>query len=706
MKEKYHSEAKPDSDVVLSVDELNVAYSTADGAVRAVRDVSLDVARGETLGIAGESGSGKSTLALAILQYLGENGSITGGSIEFDGQSLRDLSKKRLQKLRGNEIAHVAQDAKRSLNPSLTVGEQVRETIKKHQDVTREEARKKAIEILGRVNIPDPESNAERHPHELSGGQQQRVLIAMALSCNPELLILDEPTTGLDVTTETKILDLIEELKVEYNTTIILITHNLETIAQICDRVSIMYAGEIMEKGPISAVFNNPTNPYTQGLLAATPEIGSGKMPKKTPGQVPSLTDLPDGCVFADRCAFATDECRGDPVQMHTVSDNNHQTRCRRWKHAVEDPIKPETGEYEQMEAGDVVIRAQNLKKLFDKPTSVEQFLTDGPLGDFVDFQPPVKAVNDVSLTIRESETVGIVGESGSGKSTLGRTLLQLLDADDGSVEYDGADLTSFDSDALRDFYSQCQLVFQNPHSSLNPRKTVGETISKPLKIFTDLSQSERRDRVRELLEQVELGPEYASRYPHEMSGGEKQRVAIARAFAPRPSLIVLDEPTSALDVSVQANILNLLSDLRKEYGTAYAFISHDLSVINTICDKIIVMYLGEIVEAGTRDEIFQPPYHPYTRALLSSVSPLDPDREHDPIRLEGDVPSMREPPSGCSFHTRCPQKIGEVCETECPSLEEVGGKNGDDPHQISCHLDKDGMDTEIPGMNRPTETE
>jgi len=702
MKSDAEGESKADGEHILEIDSLHVEYSTPRGAVRAVRDVSLDIEQGEIIGIAGESGSGKSTLALALLQYLGDNGHITDGSVTFQGTSLTDLSDNELQAIRGNEIAHVAQDAKKALNPSLTVGEQITETVKQHRDVSKAEAREHAIQTLEDVNIPDPEYHYEQYPHELSGGQQQRVLLAIALSCNPDLLILDEPTTGLDVTTQVKIIDLIEDLKREYNSTIVLITHNLEIIAQITDRVAIMYAGEFMEKGPTVDVFANPTNPYTQGLLGATPEIGTDKEPKEIPGQVPSLTDLPNGCVFADRCEFATDECRSGPVEIETVAEN-HETRCRRWEHVAENPLESGRGAYASAEQGEPLLTASGVKKNFDEPTAIGRLMSEGPLKDYFDTEPPVKAVNDVDITIHDSETVGLVGESGSGKSTLGRALLHLLEPTAGTVQFRGENVGEFDRNQLQEFYSECQLVFQNPHSSLNPRKSIYSIVEKPLKLFTDLSEEERSDRVEELLDQVDLGSEYVYRYPHELSGGEKQRVAIARAFAPNPSLVVLDEPVSALDVSVQANILNLLSDLRTEYGTSYFFISHDMGVISAICDRINVMYLGEIVESGTRNEIFEPPYHPYTRALLSSIPTLDPTEEADPIRLEGDVPSPRTPPSGCSFQTRCPQKIGEVCETECPELEDA---TGDGSHRISCHLSEAEMSIDREELERAESTD
>lgn len=670
---------------MLDIEGLDVEYATQRGAVRAVRDVSITIKQGETLGIAGESGSGKSTLALAILQYLGENGRIAGGSIRYKGQELQELSTKELQSLRGNEIAHVAQDAKKALNPSITVGEQIAETVREHRDMSKSEANEHAMKMIQDVGIPDAEYTAAKYPHELSGGQQQRVLLAIALSCNPSLLVLDEPTTGLDVTTQTKIIDLIDDLKNEFETTIVVITHNLEIIAQIADSVAIMYAGEMMEQGSVEDIFTDPSNPYTQGLLAATPEIGTDKAPAKIPGTVPSLTDIPSGCIFADRCEFAEEACHDNEIDYETVH-GKHKTRCRRWKDVRDNAIEADQGSYSQVDSGQELLRVSDVKKFFDEPTKIGKLLDESMLGDYFEIEPPAQALRGVNLTLHEGETIGLVGESGSGKSTLGRVMLQLLNTTAGTVQFRGQDISSFSSEELRDFYSECQIVFQNPHSSLNPRKTISDIVGKPLKLFTSLDAEEREERVKELLNQVDLGPEYMHRYPHELSGGEKQRVAIGRAFAPNPSLVILDEPVSALDVSVQANLLNLLADLREEYGTAYFFISHDLSVVSAICDRINVMYMGEIVESGSRNEIFEPPYHPYTRALLSSIPSLDPHDDREPIRLESDVPSVRDPPSGCSFHTRCPQKIGEECENNCAQLESVSDSES---HRISCHLPK-----------------
>ncbi|QZP39773.1 ABC transporter ATP-binding protein [Halobaculum magnesiiphilum] len=679
------SEAHTDQDdqSVLSVTDLSVEYLTGDSSVKAVRDVSLHIEPGETLGIAGESGSGKSTLALAILRYLGDNGQITSGSINYEGQSILELSSAELKELRGNEIAHVPQDPNTALNPSMTVGEQIAEVVRTHRDVTRSEAMEQTYEVLQEVNLPDPETNASQYPHELSGGQQQRVILAIALACQPRLLILDEPTTGLDVTTQATILDLIDELIEEWDTSVLLITHNLGVINQISDRVGIMYAGEIMEMGTTESVFSSPANPYTQGLLASLPQ-GDDRRLKPIPGQIGDLRRIPNGCVFAERCEFATDECRDTPVEKVPVNDDpEHLTRCKRWEHALENPIQADSQKIQRTaESKDsTLIEARNVQKYFG-----ETSLLDRVFGG----EPPVKAVDGVNLHINESETLGVVGESGCGKSTLGSVLLDLLPATDGEIYFRGQQFDSMDDQDWKEFRSECQIVFQNPHSSLNPKHTVGQAIKRPLEMFTDQSEDEQRERVAELLTQVGLQPSYADRYPRDLSGGEKQRVAIARAFSVNPSFVVLDEPVSALDVSVQASILNLLTSLQEEYGTSYLLISHDFSVVNYISDRTAVMYLGNFVETGSTESIFEPPYHPYTRALLSNIPSTDSSIEREQIYLEGDVPSARNPPSGCPFQTRCPQKIGDVCERDHPKLETVDSDNP--KHQISCHLEPEEM--------------
>jgi peptide/nickel transport system ATP-binding protein len=671
---------RSDQETLLSVDSLDVKFEVTDGIIHALRDVSLAVEKGETVGLAGESGSGKSTLALAVVRYLDANGWVDDGSITFEGEDLLSASKRELRSIRGNRIAHVAQNPSSSLNPSMTIGAQIRETIELHQDIgSDEEGTRRVHEVLEQVNLPNPAGIADRYPHELSGGQQQRALLAIGLSCNPDLLILDEPTTGLDVTTQAKFLDLVEDLKAEYDAGILLITHNLGVISEIADRVNILYAGEMLEKGPVEDVFTSPSNPYTQALLATTPEISKTKEVKPIPGRIPELDAIPEGCIFADRCEFATEACRSGTIDMASVDgDRDHESRCLHWQDVLDDPIDVPEKRASERTVGEPILSINELSKYYDEGGFIKNLLGD---------HEPVKAVNDVSFDIHEGEAVGLVGESGCGKSTLGRTLLKLHTVTSGSIEYDGTDIDSLSKQELNEFRSACQIIFQDPEASLNPNRTVRQILERPLKLFTDRSAEERRTRSEELLTQVNLGGDLVDKKPHELSGGQQQRVAIARAFAADPELIVLDEPVSSLDVSVQASILNLLEDLCEEYGTSYLLISHDLSVIEAICDRVAVMYLGEIIETGSTEQIFEPPYHPYTRALLSSIPTLDPHEEKSRIRLEGDVPNARNPPSGCSFNTRCPQKIGDVCETDDPELEDAGAS-----HCVSCHLDESEM--------------
>jgi len=674
IQESTHAESRTEH--LLSVDSLDVSFEVTDGTIRALRDVSLVLDEGETLGIAGESGSGKSTLALAIARYLDNNARVPNGTINFKGRNILDVPQRKLNEIRGNQIAHVAQNASKALNPSMRVGAQIRESIKMHQDVDKDDEVTELLhDALDQVNIPDPAKTGKRFPHELSGGQQQRVLIAMALACNPELLILDEPTTGLDVTTQAKLLDLIQDLKADAGVGILLITHNLGVIAQIADRVNILYAGEMMEKGPVDDVFSSPSNPYTQALLATTPEIKTQKKLRPIPGGIPELGDIPDGCIFAERCAFATEECRTGDIAMESVADG-HETRCVNWQTAVSTPIETEEAAERTSNPGDVILEGKDIVKHYDEGTFLENLLQD---------HKPVQAVDGVDIAIHEGETVGLVGESGCGKSTLGRLMLSLHKLTDGVIEYRGDDLSSLSKSKRKEFHAECQIIFQDPASSLNPRDSVREIIERPLKLFTEQNKDDRIDRVDELLGQVNLSFDLKTKYPHELSGGQQQRVAIARAFAAHPSLVVLDEPVSSLDVSVQASILNLLDDLREEYNTSYLLISHDMGVIQAICDRLAVMYLGKIIEHGTMADVFAPPFHPYTRSLLSSIPTLDPHGSSNRIRLEGDVPSAREPPTGCSFHTRCPQKIGDVCETDEPELLS-SNENG---HCLACHLDE-----------------
>ncbi|QLG60774.1 ABC transporter ATP-binding protein [Halorarum salinum] len=589
-----------------------------------------------------------------------------------------------LRAVRGGEMSMIFQDPMTSLNPALTVGEQVAESLRLHQfdgrkeDTWRNAVREilpkigggeideavleRTVEVLSEVGIPEPTSRVDEHPHEFSGGMRQRVLIAIALACRPRLLVADEPTTALDVTIQAQILDLVGDLQEELGMSMLMITHDLGVVAETCDRVAVMYAGEIVEEGPVEEIFTNPSHPYTYTLLESVPTEEKERL-QPIEGNVPDLIDLPDGCHFAPRCPWAHEECRrGEiPYLQHGPADADHRSKC-----VLDEFDTTEYGDEDALgagghEIGDRLVEVDGLKKHFSRADGYLDRLLAGDVES-------VKAVDGVSFDVYEGETLGLVGESGCGKSTTGRALLQLLEPTDGRVVFAGDDLTDLPNDDLRARRRDLQMIFQDPMSSLDPRMTVGQIVAEPLQIH-DLPPEEpsegiskreqRRRRVDELLEAVGLDPGQRGRYPHELSGGQRQRVGIARALAVDPDFIVCDEPVSALDVSVQAQILNLLEDLQEEFGLTFLFIAHDLSVVRHICDRVAVMYLGEIAEVADTDDLFEDPRHPYTRALLSAIPVPDPTADTDDrVILEGDVPSPIDPPSGCNFRTRCPQVI------------------------------------------------
>ncbi|NCC31884.1 MAG: ABC transporter ATP-binding protein, partial [Chloroflexia bacterium] len=674
---------------VLQIKDLHVAYHQHGRWVNVVHGVSLTIRPGETFGLVGESGCGKSTTALAIMNYLGRNGRISGGQVLVQGQDVGTLSADELRRLRGRRIGMVYQNPMAALNPSLRIDVQVMELVRLHEEVDEAAARQRALAMLERVHMPDPEAIMRRYPHQLSGGMQQRVVIAMALITNPALLIMDEPTTGLDATTAAAVLDLINELKQTFDTAILYISHDLNVIARVCDHVGVMYAGQLVESGAIDTVFRRPRHPYTLDLLECVPQLDRhyrhGRL-RTIEGRVPLPTQLPSGCVYHPRCRFSHDRCRQEePDLVASIEPPSHAVRC-----FFADQIAARRS-HERLQTDQDVLqlvdgRQQEPQMPMLAIDTLAKAYGNQPAAFFGRQQRMVRAVNNVSLTVHEGETVALVGESGCGKTTLGRCVVGLLTPSAGSIVFQGSDVTLPASERPDHVRRAVQMVFQQPDTTLNPHHAIGHILDRTLQRFGLKNGAERQSRVSELLTSVRLDASYAWRYPSQLSGGEKQRVAIARAFASAPDLIVCDEAVSALDVSVQAAILNLLVDLQRERHCAYLFVSHDLGVVRYIADRIGVMYLGRLVEMGTAAQVFAAPSHPYTAALLSAVIAADPS-EQPPIRLTGSLPSPANPPTGCPFHTRCPRKIGSICEEVLPPSQDAGGG-----HTIACHLPLDEL--------------
>jgi peptide/nickel transport system ATP-binding protein len=664
------SRAAPDSAVAapsaLELTDLEVAYRVRGIWRPVLRGVSFTIAAGESYGLVGESGCGKSTAAYAVLRYLPRNGRISSGSVTVAGEDLADLSEAQVRRLRASKVSMVYQNPGGALNPTIRVGDQVTEVFV-IAGVDAKEARERATEMLGKVQISDPTSVMRRYSHQLSGGMQQRVVIAMALAKDPELLILDEPTTGLDATVEAEVLDLVSTLREEFATSVLFISHNLDVIARMCDRVGVLYAGRLVEEGGVDDVFNDPRHPYSVGLLRCLPRGGVRKDKQRLdtiPGFLPQLgAELP-ACVYVDRCGLAQEICSKDEPAFHDLGDGRH-SRCHFWEQAHELPrATPASGPYTPVDQNaQPVIRAESLRKTFRQEGH------------------DIRAVDDINFVLRPGETLGLVGESGSGKTTLARTLLGLTSADEGSIiELDGRPLDKRIIKRGRDDVRALQIVFQNPDSALNRRFSVQRILSRALEKLRGGSGREREEHLRELAHSVRFDTRLIHSRPAQLSGGLKQRVAIARAFAGDPRVVVCDEPTSALDVSVQAAILNLLAELQADKGVTYLFISHDLGVVRYLSDRIAVLYLGRLMELGDAETVFTAPHHPYTEALLSSVPQAD-GLERERIRLEGEIPRHADPPSGCVFHTRCPRYIGDVCHQQEPELKEV-----EPGHFWRCH--------------------
>jgi peptide/nickel transport system ATP-binding protein len=650
----------------LELRDLRVEYRVRGIWRPVLRGVTFTVGQGESYGLVGESGCGKSTAAYAVLRYLPRNGRVSEGSIHLAGEDLLGMSERDVRRMRCASVSMVYQHPGSALNPTIRIGDQITEVFT-IIGTGKGEARDRAAEMLQKVQISDPARVMQRYPHQLSGGMQQRVVIAMALAKDPTLLILDEPTTGLDATVEAEVLDLVAQLREEFNTSLLFISHNLDVIGRMCDRVGVLYAGRLVEEGPVDAVFHDPRHPYTVGLLRCLPRGGVRKDQQRLdtiPGFLPQLgADLP-ACVFEDRCALAQDICRREEPAPFDVGPGRH-SRCHFWQDAPNLPrATPAVGVTKPRADGvEPVIRASGLNKTFRQEGN------------------EIRAVNDISFVLEPGETLGLVGESGSGKTTLARALLGLSAADEGSViELDGrrlaGDITKRDREDVR----ALQIVFQNPDAALNRRFSVHRIIARALSKLRGDRGKELEDRLRELAHSVRFDVRLINARPAQLSGGLKQRVAIARAFAGDPRVVVCDEPTSALDVSVQAAILNLLAELQIDKDTTYLFISHDLGVVRYLSDRIAVLYLGRLMELGDAETVFSSPHHPYTEALLSSVPQAD-GVERSRIRLKGEIPSHADPPSGCVFHTRCPRYIGDVCWQETPELKEV-----EPGHFWHCH--------------------
>ena len=678
---------------LLEVKDLAVTFHTPRGTFRAIRDASLTVHRGELVGLVGESGCGKSTLAFAVMGYLPDTADVVG-SLRFEGSDISEMSDVELRELRGNRIAMVYQDPATSLTPTMRVGAQIQEVLREHLGMDAEQARERTVELFESVRLADPAAVGMRFPHELSGGQQQRVVIAMALACDPDLLIMDEPTTGLDVTTEATILDLVADLKKRVNAGILYVSHNLGVIARVADRVSVMYAGQTIEEAGVRDIFKNPRHPYTAGLLSCVPkplaESGAVKKLSAIPGSVYPAGEVDvEACLFADRCPSVQDACRSQAPPMAST-DAGSSSRCLFWA-----DVRPEiwSADEEREETpptngAEPVLAAKSIHRIYG--SWKRKYLFFGPR-----VHPPVRAVTDVDFTVGRGRTLGIVGESGSGKTTVARAVVGLVPLTGGENQLHGEALARNVDDRTRDQQAAMRMVFQNPTASLNPKMPVRHAILRSLKKFTGLNSRERRERAVELMEAVGLSADYLSRRPGELSGGQQQRVALAGAFAGSADVIVADEAVSALDVSVQAQVLNLLKAHQREEGASYIFISHDLAVVRYLSDDILVLYAGHVAECGPADAVLAAPSHPYTEALLSAAPVPDPDAEPTRIRLEGAVPTLREAFKGCFFAGRCPRKIGSICD-DTPPPARTGP--GSPEHRIYCHIPVD----ELAEMQRP----
>jgi len=665
------------SNNIQSVKNLSIGFRSQKGKeISILRNVTTNIKKGETVGIVGESGSGKSTLALAMMGYVKHGLFTMSGECLFNSLNLLDLSNNELEKIRGRKIAMIPQNAGQSLTPNLKIGYQIEEALKLHTNLNENERKDRISELLNKVRLPSPDVMALRYPHELSGGQQQRVAVAMALAGNPELLLLDEPTTGLDVTTQAHVLELLKDITKDTGTSMVYVSHDLGAIAQVCDRVIVMYAGEIVLEGPVRKILKEPIHPYTNGLLKSIPKLSLEGLPESMPGAQPQPGHIGEGCSFYDRCNISDEKCKIKTPDLEFLSEIDTSVRCFNYK-------KVNINQNKNIQIKNLDEKnAENNEILGLSDVSIsyaKQSFLDQLFNKLTDSNPTVK---DINININKGETIALVGESGSGKSTILKSIAGLLKTKDGNINFAqnrklSEDLKNRSSDDLR----AIQLIFQNPDESLNPNHTVEQILSQPLKLYFGLKGDELKKNIIELLEKVRLGEFYLTRYPRQLSGGEKQRIAVARAFAAKPDIILCDEVTSALDVSVQAAVLDLLKKLKDDFGTTYIFVSHDLAVVKAISDRVAVLYQGRLCEIGPSKNVYKFPSHPYTEVLLGAV--LEPDPDIKPKLIAEDIVEEKPPEKGCCFQGRCPRILGDKCREEVPPWQL--GENG---NAIRCHID------------------
>jgi peptide/nickel transport system ATP-binding protein len=674
--------------MLLEVENLQTHIRLRTATVRAVDGISLTLSAGETLGLVGESGCGKSMTAMSIMRLLPPGGVIMGGSVRLNGKDLLALPGSQMRQVRGDEMAVVFQDPMTSLNPTKTVGDQIAEPLRIHRHQSRSAALQRAADLLGMVGMPKPAERLKDYPHQLSGGLRQRAMIAMALACEPKLLIADEPTTALDVTIQDQILALLGRLTAELGMGLLLITHDMGVIASHADRVMVMYAGRIVESGPTGTLFRRARHPYSRALLASIPDLRTDKTKAlaSIPGLPPSLAHPPEGCRFAPRCSYSQPNCEQEDPALRG-GDPGHEFACFY-------PVAPDAGQGSvepaaRMSSAGTVVPGPSGPDEGERSNAllvVEHAVKEFPVtrGILQRRTAAVNAVSDVSVEVSRGETFGLVGESGCGKTTLGRMMIGLERPDSGTIRFDGEDLSGLGSASLRRRRQHFQLMFQDPYSSLDPRMRVGSILREPLIAQNVGSRKDRERRIRDLLGEVGLGASAAELYPHEFSGGQRQRIGLARALILEPKLIVADEPVSALDVSIQAQILNLMKRLQSERDLTYVLISHDLSVVRYLADRVGVMYLGKLVETGPATEVYERPVHPYTAGLLQSVPEPDPAkaRKGGEAAISGELPSAVTPPSGCRFRTRCP-RAQAICADQEPPMRAFHIAS----HQAACHF-------------------